>query len=405
MKKNLILILLINLFVLNYGIACTTAIISGEVTKDGRPILWKHRDAENVNNIVRYFSDGKYPYIGLVDANDVEGNSVWIGCNSTGFAIMNSASYNLKNDTTNIKDKEGELMKKALQQCASIDDFENFLKNYPQPYAVEANFGVIDAQGNAAYFETNNYSFTKIDVNDKKVAPHGYVIRTNFSFTGRIGEGHGYIRYFAAEEQFFNISSTNDLNVKSIFQNVTRNLKHGLTKVNLKDESTNNPNEVKYVNFEDFIPRESSVSSVIIHGTKAGESPEFTTFWVVLGFPLTSVAVPVWVKNLPLPTILVASKEGKAPLCNKSLDLKKRCIPIKRGSGYKYININALYNRSNTGIMQQLSPLENKIFLETEIRVESFKKSKVQLRDKLIKDYYLWIDKTVNDEYLKLFGI
>lgn len=403
MKKIILITLIINLLTIVYGFSCTTAIISGKATKDGRPILWKHRDADEVNNIIKYFKDGKYPYLGLVDAKDTSATSVWIGCNSTGFSIMNSASYNLKDDTTDAKDQEGELMKKALQQCASVDDFENFLKNYPQPYAVEANFGVIDAQGNAAYFETNNFTYTKIDVNDTRVAPHGYVIRTNYSFTGRNGEGYGYIRYFAAEEQFFLASSTNDLNIKTVIQKVSRCLNHGLTKVNLKNECTETPEEPKFVNFEDYIPRSSSVSSVVIHGTKAGESPELTTMWAVVGFPLTSIAIPVWVRNVPIPTIIGAGKDGKAPICTKSLTLKNRCIPINRGSGYKYININALYNKSNTGIMQQLLPLENKIFQETENKLIQWKKTKTL--DKFIKEYYLWIDKTVNDEYLKLFGI
>ena len=55
----------------------------------------------------------------------------------------------------------------------------------------EANFGVIDAQGGAAYYETTNFSFTKIDANDPVVAPFGYLIRTNYSFTGTADDGYG----------------------------------------------------------------------------------------------------------------------------------------------------------------------------------------------------------------------
>ena len=29
---------------------CTSAVVSGRVTPDGRPLLWKHRDASDLNN-------------------------------------------------------------------------------------------------------------------------------------------------------------------------------------------------------------------------------------------------------------------------------------------------------------------------------------------------------------------
>ncbi len=62
---------------------------------------------------------------------------------------------------------------------------------------VEANFGVIDANGGAAYYETDNFKFIKYDANDPSVAPNGYLIRTNFSVAQRIR----YIRYATAENQ------------------------------------------------------------------------------------------------------------------------------------------------------------------------------------------------------------
>ena len=82
----------------------------------------------------------------------------------TGFAIMNSASYNLNlQDTSKLKDNEGFVMKKALQSCATLQDFEALLKSLPKPMGVNANFGVIDANGGAAYYETSNYTFIKFN--------------------------------------------------------------------------------------------------------------------------------------------------------------------------------------------------------------------------------------------------
>ncbi len=206
MRKIMIIIFTCFIYVSSLY-ACTTAIISGKFTVDGRPLLLKHRDTDVLQNKLMFFNDGKYEHIGLINSPDSLGKEIWAGCNSMGFAIMNSASYNLNlKDTTSLKDREGLVMKQALQTCATIEDFEELLRNLPKPLGVEANFGVIDAKGGAAYYETGNFDFKKFDVNDPIIAPFGYIIRTNFSFTGDRKEDYGLIRYQTAEE-LFNIAS------------------------------------------------------------------------------------------------------------------------------------------------------------------------------------------------------
>jgi hypothetical protein len=74
--------------------ACSTAIVSGKATPDGRPLLWKHRDTDNFNNKMMFFAGSRYEYIGLVNSQDSLWH-VWAGTNSAGFSIMNSASYNI----------------------------------------------------------------------------------------------------------------------------------------------------------------------------------------------------------------------------------------------------------------------------------------------------------------------
>lgn len=81
---------------------CTSAVVSGRATPDGRPLLWKHRDASDLNNrIVRFeAADGQLAFVGVVNGTDTLAREVWTGYNSAGFAVMNTASYNLKNDTS-----------------------------------------------------------------------------------------------------------------------------------------------------------------------------------------------------------------------------------------------------------------------------------------------------------------
>jgi len=404
--KNL-LIFLVVFFELQYMAvqACTSIIISGKATPDGRPVMWKNRDTDTYQNAIMYFNDGKYNSMGLIDSDDPTGKSVWIGYNSAGFAIMNTASYNLiMEDTIKVKDREGIVMREALMECATVDEFESFLKNYKKPLGVEANFGVIDAQGGAAYFEVSNFTYQKLDVNDPAIAPMGYMIHTNFSFTGDPNSGSGQIRYKTAEDLFYSAAQQNNLTVRFILQDVSRSLWHSLTKTDLKHSGSENPSEQKFMNFTDFIPRYFSSSAVAIQGVKSGENVDYTTMWTVLGFPLTSVVTPLWLcMGKDQPSVVTLDKNGVAPLCDKAIQMKQQLFPIKKSYGENYININALYNVAGTGIMQKLKPLDDQVFDETNRKLDSWRSNKNFKQE--IPEFYNLINKMIKDQYVNLFGI
>jgi hypothetical protein len=402
MTRILFSIFFIFIISVNDSFSCTTAIVSGKYTEDGRPILWKHRDSDFYQNKLMYFTDGKYDYIGLINTVDIKGEQVWAGTNSTGFSIMNAALYDVNLDYDgDYKDREGYVMKMALQQCATLEDFEKFLTNLPKPMGVAASFGVIDAQGGAAYYETDNNKFVKFDANDSKVAPNGYLTRTNHAFTGKKDKGYGYIRYENAHDLFSNAFATNRLNFQTIITEFSRSFYHSLLKTDYRDFTNDYSSKQHFINAGDLIVRNSSVSAVIIHGVKKGESPEFTTMWTVLGYPFTTVAVPVWIKGgKNLPKIMMAEKNENAPLCDMALELKKHCYPIERGSGYKYLNISALINKENSGILQKIEPIEKIIFEQTESKISDwnnkFEKDKIQ-------KFYQWLDEFIVNEYKKNF--
>ncbi|MCI0512110.1 C45 family peptidase [candidate division KSB1 bacterium] len=383
--------------------ACTTAIISGKFTVDGRPLLLKHRDTDAVQNKMVYLKDGQYDYIGLADSPDSTLENIWAGMNHAGFAIMNSASYNLNlADTTKSKDQEGKIMKLALQRCATVTDFEILLQQLPRPMGVEANFGVIDAQGGAAYFETGNFEYVKVDANDPIVAPFGYLIRTNHSFAQAQNQGYGYIRYLTAENLLYQAVAMNDLSVRFLLQDVSRCLKHSLTGVDLTQQMPRSAQPPQFVWFEDFIPRKSSTATTIVQGVKNGEAPGLTTLWEVLGFPLCSVAVPVWMAGgEQLPRVLMADASGNAPLCDYALQLKARCFPIGRGSGYKYLNLAALINQEQTGILQKLRPLEDHILAASQQKLTQWRSQGIKTSE--VRNFYRWLDETIQAGYQRLF--
>lgn len=387
------------LFSATETIACTSAIFTGKVTADGRPLLWKHRDTGEDNNRVEFFKGEKYSFTGLVNSPD-KGGIVWIGTNETGFSIMNTASYNLKDDDVKEMDMEGDLMYKALAVCSSLEDFEKFLNNLPRPMRVEANFGVIDAKGGAAYYETNNTGFVKVDANDPAIAPQGYLVYTNFSYTGRYNEGMGYIRQQNALDIISRESMFSQITPHWIFNKLSRSFYHSFMGTDLTSPESSPERFTGWVLDQDYIPRRSSTASVAIQGVKPGENPEMTIMWTVLGYPPAGVAVPVLLKA-GAPSVLVKNtRSDNAPACDMALALKYKTFSNKRGSGQRYMNFNLIYNSNRTGYMQELAPAEH--YIETLFKepIERWRRDGLNVNELL--QYFKDADDAVNSAYLSL---
>jgi hypothetical protein len=126
--------------------------------------------------------------------------------------------------------------------------------------------------------------------------------------------------------------------------------------------------------------------------------------WTTLGFQLCSVSVPVWVAGgSSLPELLIADESGEAPLCTKALLLKEKCFPIKRGSGKRYLNIPALFNKQNTGILQKLKPLEDKIKEKANTIAQKWITD--GFHEEEAQRFYMWIDEFLTNGYALNFGI
>lgn len=405
-RITLLLLVLVCLVSLSESVrACTTAIVSGKYTVDGRPLLFKQRDTPELENKLIAFQDGKYSYIGLVNTKDTLGKAVFGGFNKAGFAIMNSASYNLNpNDSGKDDGSDGLIMKLALQQCATLADFERLLDSLPRPLNVSSNFGVIDAKGGAAYYETGNYSYKKYDANNPDIAPLGYLVRTNFSYSGNRNLDKGLSRYQAAQDLLYQASLTNSISV-DFFINASRSLKHGITHTNLYENIPANSAEPVFSAFRDYIPRYVTASSIVVQGIANTELPDQTIMWTTLGSPLTTVSIPVWLTNdQKLPEILTADKRGKAKLNDWSLQLKKRLFPIERGEGADYINLAALLTKDQKGILQKILPIDKQVQTQASGYQQKWRSSGT-IDKKEITQFYNWIDKFISQSYHDNFDI
>lgn len=403
--KHLLSLLLLAVIGIWQANACTTAVISGKYTKDGRPMIWKLRDTESFENKMMYFTDGKYPYIGMINSNDEKGEQVWGGSNSAGFAIMNSASFNVNmKDTTSFKDQEGRFMKLALQECSSLEEFEQLIKERKKPMGLAAHFGVLDAYGNVAFYEVNNQTFTKFDANDSAQAPNGYILRTNHSFTGKKDIGYGFIRLQTAQDIFYQAEACGDMSARTIVQNFSRCLKHPVLKRDFRKEFETVPYGENFVNSGDLITRHGSSSMIMIEGVKKGEAKDLATIWVQVGFPNTSVALPVWVKGgKNLPKVLLAKGKENCPLNAMALELKNKCYPISRSAGYKYLKISELINAEKSGIIQKLELAEDRLFRNTKIALQEWRSTKVD--KKKIEEFYDSLDNFTLRTYKEMLDV
>ncbi len=317
--------------------ACTTAVIAGRATRDGRPILWKNRDSSDRHNQVVYRDDGRYPYIGIVNQGDAAGLQIWAGVNARGFAVMNAASYNMKGGEDTLG--EGRFMKLALQSCATVHDFQNLLeKTRFVARDVSANFGVIDAEGGAAYFEVGPSGYRRFNADDPAIAPRGYLVRTNYSRSGEAGKGTGFLRERRAVALIEKTIADESLDARSLLSGVCRDLANERLGSFPERHRFHKP---RWAYTGDSICRFDTSSAFVLSGVRPGEHPLLSTAWIILGQPVTGAAVPVWVGAKSVPPELAAAKDA-APM-NAAFDrIRDALYPDRRGDLAKYIDVQAL---------------------------------------------------------------
>ena len=306
--------------------ACTTAVVSAQASATGRPMIWKQRDASDEFNRIAYVQGEKYGFTGLFATADVACRNAYAGINEAGFAISNNLSYNLRPDSLGVTGtRNGELMTLALGTCASLDEFEAILVAKERPMQLSSNFAVIDAFGGAAYFEVSDTAYVRYDV------PRGiYQYRTNFSWSGGLDNRRGIARDITMDEVMGeHIGRKFD---PGFFLHTGRTHRNGLGEKDALEHA-----DGLYLYEHDFIPRSTTVSSLVIEGVAPGGRPDSGVLWCALGYTPCSYAVPVWVAaGERIPSMLT----GEAPANLLAVDLKRSLRPLAWDE--KYLDVNAL---------------------------------------------------------------
>jgi len=359
--------------------ACTLIVASGRATTSGRPLLWKNRDTSKLLNKLMYFKGEKYNFIGLIDSDDVSGQAIWGGLNDKGLAIVNSQADDLALSTKNFDGADnGLFMKMALGECATVDEVEKLLQREKGRHDLAANFGVIDALGGAVFFETSSEYYTRFDTADKKVAPFGYLVRTNFAYTSPdYREGGGFIRAERMSHLAEMAQATGQLDVRFILQQAARDLNHEkLHSYPLAVNLPQDPARPLYINTNDTINRNSSVAAIVFSGAPSAERADLATMWVILGQPIASVAIPVWPYAGQVPTLASAPGQETCQLNAHSRQLVNYLYSDKRGRMPQYLNVTRLRTYGGEGLLTKILRIEDQVLERTAAQLAFWEKKK-----------------------------
>jgi hypothetical protein len=342
---------------------CTIGVFSGRATTDGRPMLWKNRDVSNAVQKYCYFEPPDdadrpvYGFLGNCYSNDT--TRVYMGVNEVGFAIMNSNSYNL-GDSVVQGINDGDLMRLALERCASLEEFEAFLDLTAVKGRQDCwNIGTFDASGNAALYECSNFSYVKFDANDPEAVPDGIILRATFGLSGTPARRIGTERYKRATRLVNERINEAPIDAEFILQTLARDLANPIA----------DPYPLPYTGSQNRQPRGAvlsemvtinrniSRSCMVLRGVKPGEDPSLATSFCMIGPPVISVAYPLWVKAGQVPEPLNAGDE--VPMYVQANRHRAELYPYPKSP--LYLNSLYLVDEDSGGIYSYTMPLEKEV--------------------------------------------
>ena len=261
--------------------ACTVGTASGLATVDGRPIMWKVRDAIGRQQLI-YVSGSPYDYLGVCNI----GGSVYLGLNEAGVGTGNATVAGGANSAAQTY---------ILENCSSMLQIRNYLLTVTD---AGANFPFIDAEGNASVFEIDHglwfAEYDAVNPNRQAQGLFGFVVRANeyhYQSDGTDNTGIGG-RYYSGTYNIHGLVDSNNFSIKTIIQG---------------DSGPNTGFE--YIRYGpgrtfDTIANYATISAIIVHGVAPGEDPALATMWTILGQTNYGIAVPTWVMVSDIPSRL-----------------------------------------------------------------------------------------------------
>lgn len=274
------------------GSECTVAVLSGRVTADGRPLLWKNRDTVPASHALAANPGAGLEYTGVIYSD--QPSELWSGINVAGFGIMNSLPAN-DVDSLGTGLGNGQLMALALARCVTLADFEALLDSTDTPGRRSlSNFGVIDGHGGAAFYECTNHTWLKYDV---AASPRGWAVRTNYTYSGGpVLPAYGTWRHERATARLELGLDRSPLSWHDLLDDVATDL--------LPEPGLENGTRIAY---DETVCRSYTRSAQVIRGMAGTQ--DIPVLFTRLGFPALSLPMP-WSPVLGPPPVELAAIGG-----------------------------------------------------------------------------------------------
>jgi hypothetical protein len=296
--------------------SCDVAVVSGNITTNGRPLIWKNRDCSaNWHQQVAFFPaefSGPGAYVMVHDYDDVANmnNGSPInpsgGLNESGFAIACTSVYEDFMPIDEALNINTMLIWEALKRCVTVGDFERLLKGWHTWHVgkvISGNFVAIDAQGGASLFECYTGTilglirpvmFRKFNANTGRVTDEwgttwrypwsgycGYENRANNN--SYIFINYGEERKVRADQILSQLADSGLLDYRAVMRQVARDVSGKQLASSTSDQNYS----TTYC-----ISRAQTRLALVVDGVKPGENGHLSTFWCNLGEPSIGIFTP-----------------------------------------------------------------------------------------------------------------
>ncbi len=141
---------------------------------------------------------------------------------------------------------------------------------------------------------------------------------------------------------------------------------------------------------------------MLIKGVKTDEDAALTHCWTMVGPPVATTAIPLFLTPGNILPEKSTATDGDAWLCRMGQDLKTVLFPYEEDKS-KFIDLSKLYNDEETGIMQRIVRIENEIISQSSGMIEDAY-TEGALSEDALKDYYAWLDNYLEEQYKANFG-
>jgi len=344
--------------------ACTIAVIAGEATNNGHPLIFKNRDITNWDTEFKVLTpDGYYAYV----INSYYGSSSpWMGINEVGFGIVQSAAYNI--------DYEGgwglgnaTLMEFALKRCETIAEFETILDSTDiTGRSTGANYAVIDAHDGAAMFEVANWEHLKYEPDSL-----GIVVRANYSYIGDDGRT-GIERYNRAYRLLGDAALGDSLDALFVANHLIADLyREGEDPYPLPWTGAFDGLPAGWVNTgsdgAETISNWKSLASCIAQGVSPDMPQELALMWCCFATPAVSIPFPIFPASHTQPDECIGNPSVMLELTHAKYD-----SAFTDGSNEEWFDTRYLLDETGSGIWNYILPTTAWAFDTVEIVISSW---------------------------------